>query len=51
MAAEQTATEFLRELAIHFNRIDYNWNGGDVVEYLTLAMEARGVNVAEGLED
>lgn len=47
--APQSASEFLRNLAVHFNRIDPNdWNGGDVVEYLTGAMQARGVDVDAG---
>lgn len=48
---EQSATEFLHGLAVHFNQVDPDdWNGGDVVEYLTTAMQARGIDIDAGAE-
>lgn len=50
-AKDDTATDFLRNTAIRFNQIDpTDWNGGDVVEYLTEEMQRRNIDIDEGAE-
>ena len=44
-ADDDPVTAWLRELAATFNReLGRDWNGGDVVQYLTGEMPARGID-------